>query len=353
MTSPIDLQSKHTGCEAEKPKWRNNMKSWKSLSTALFAGAAITASAMSANAAELMLRASDTHPAGYPTVAAVEYMGQLLEERSGGRIGIDMFHSAQLGEEKDTIEQTRLGVIDINRVSLGPFNNLIEETKVPSLPYIFRSTEHMQRVMDGPIGEEILAAFEEFDLIGLAFYDSGSRSFYNRVRPITSIEDLAGLKFRVQQSDLFVDMVNALGANATPLPYGEVYSSIQTGVIDGAENNWPSFESSGHYEVAGYYTLDQHLIVPEVLVMSLKAWNKLSTEDQALVRQAAKDSVPYMRELWVAREAAAEAKVRAAGVEIITEIDKGPFIEAMIPVYERFVDTDRLKDLVKRIQATE
>lgn len=329
------------------------MKSWKPLSAALLASAAIVASGVAANAADLMLRASDTHPDGYPTVSAVEYMGELLEDRSGGRIGIDMFHSAQLGEEKDTIEQTRLGVIDINRVSLGPFNNLIEETKVPSLPYIFRSTDHMHNVMDGPIGEEILAAFEAHGLIGLAFYDGGSRSFYNKVRPINSMADLEGLKFRVMQSDLFVSMVNSLGANATPMPYGEVYSSIQTGVIDGAENNWPSFESSGHYEVAGYYTLDQHLIVPEVLVMSASAWNKLSVDDQSLVRQAAKDSVPFMRKLWDAREAVSEAKVRAAGVEIITDIDKTPFIEAMVPVYERFVDTDRLRDLVTRIQATE
>ncbi|MBL1435709.1 MAG: TRAP transporter substrate-binding protein [Rhodobacteraceae bacterium] len=329
------------------------MKSWKSLSTTLLASAAIVVSATIVSAADLMLRASDTHPDGYPTVAAVVYMGELLEERSNGRIGIDMFHSAQLGEEKDTIEQTRLGVIDLNRVSLGPFNNLIEETKIPSLPYIFRSVAHMHTVMDGPIGDEILAAFEAHGLIGLAFYDGGSRSFYNSVRPIRSIEDLEGLKFRVMQSDLFVEMVNSLGANATPMPYGEVYSSIQTGVIDGAENNWPSFESSGHYEVAGYYTLDQHLIVPEVLVMSSAAWEKLSADDQAMVRQAARDSVPYMRELWEAREAVSEARVREAGVEIITEIDKAPFIAAMAPVYERFVDTDRLRDLVARIQATE
>ena len=161
------------------------------------------------------------------------------------------------------------------------------------------------------------------------------------------------MKFRVMQSDLFVDMVNSLGANATPMPYGEVYSSIQTGVIDGAENNWPSFESSGHFEVAGYYTLDQHLIVPEVLVMSAKAWGELSAEDQAMVRQAAKDSVPVMRKLWAEREAVSEAKVREAGVEIITDIDKTPFIEAMVPVYAKFVDTDRLRDMVKRIQATE
>jgi TRAP-type C4-dicarboxylate transport system substrate-binding protein len=207
--------------------------------------------------------------------------------------------------------------------------------------------------MDGPIGDEILAAFEPHGFIGLAYFDGGSRSFYNRERPIRSIEDLAGLKIRVMQSDVFVDMMAALGANATPMPFGEVYSSIQTGVIDGAENNWPSYESTGHYEVAGYYTLNEHLIVPEVLVMSKISWDKLSPEDQALVRQAARDSIPVNRELWAAREAESEAKVRAAGVEIIEDIDKTPFIEAMVPVYQKHANTPVLQSLVERIQATE
>jgi TRAP-type C4-dicarboxylate transport system substrate-binding protein len=211
----------------------------------------------------------------------------------------------------------------------------------------------MHKVMDGPVGQQILDAFADHDLIGLAFYDGGSRSFYNSEKPIRSMEDLAGMKFRVMQSDMFVDMVSAVGANATPMPYGEVYSSIQTGVIDGAENNWPSYESSGHFEVAKYYTLDQHLIVPEVLVMSKATWDKLSAEDQATVRQAAKDSVPVMRGLWEAREKVSEEKVRAAGVEIITDIDKTPFIEAMAPVYEKYVTSEVLKDMVTRIQATE
>lgn len=314
---------------------------------------ALIAAAGAAQACEITLRSSDTHPEGYPTVTAVEAMGDMLEERSGGRICVDVFHSAQLGQEKDTIEQTQLGVIDLNRVSLGPFNNIIEETKVFSLPYIFRSVEHMHNVVDGEIGDEILGEFSNHDLVGLAYYDGGSRSFYNSQKPITSIEDIEGLKFRVMQSDVFVDMVDALGGNATPLPYGEVYSSIQTGVIDGAENNWPSFESSGHYEVAGYYTLDQHLIVPEVLVMSKMKFDSLSEEDQALIRQAAKDSMPIMREEWAAREKASEEKVRAAGVEIVENIDKTPFIEAMDVVYEKHVTSDKLKDLVTRIRAVE
>lgn len=317
---------------------------------ALLASVMMTGSAM---ACETTLRSSDTHPDGYPTVEAVKAMGKLLEERTNGRLCIEVFHSAQLGQEKDTIEQTKFGVIDMNRVSMGPFNNLVEETKVVSLPFIFRSTEHMHKVMDGPIGEDILKAFEDHGYVGLAFFDGGSRSFYNSKKPITSVEDLKGMKVRVMQSDIFVDMMTALGANATPMPYGEVYSSIQTGVIDGAENNWPSFESSGHFEVAKYYTLNQHLMVPEVLVMSKSSWDKLSAEDQATVRQAAKDAVPIMRDLWVAREKASEEKVRAAGAQVITDIDKQPFIDAMKPVYEKHVTSDKLKDLVARIQATE
>lgn len=322
--------------------------------TTFFAALLGTAAmATAATACEVTFRSSDTHPDGYPTVVAVQKMGEMLKERTGDRLCIDVFHSAQLGEEKDTIEQTQFGVIDMNRVSLGPFNNIIEETQIPSLPYIFRSVDHMHKVMDGPIGQQILDAFTANDLVGLAFYDGGSRSFYNSEKPIKSMADLAGMKFRVMQSDMFVDMVAALGANATPMPYGEVYSSIQTGVIDGAENNWPSYDSSGHFEVAKYYTLDQHLIVPEVLVMAKSSFDKLSAEDQAAVRQAAKDSVAVMRELWVAREAESEAKVRAAGAEIITDIDKTPFIEAMAPVYQKYVTSPKLQKMVADIQATE
>jgi tripartite ATP-independent transporter DctP family solute receptor len=317
---------------------------------ALLAG---TALAGVAGACETTLRSSDTHPDGYPTVEAVKYMGGLVEERTDGRICIEVFASAQLGEEKDTIEQTQFGVIDLNRVSMGPFNNIVEETQVVSLPYMFRSVDHMHRVMDGPIGDEILAAFEAHDLIGLAFYDGGSRSFYNSEKPITSIDDMKGMKFRVMQSDIFVDMVSALGANATPMPYGEVYSSIQTGVIDGAENNWPSYDTSGHFEVAKYYTIDEHLIVPEILVMSKVSWEKLTPEDQEIVRQAAKDSVTVMRGLWEEQETASEEKIRESGVEVVTDIDKTPFVEAMGPVYEKYVTTDEMKDLVERIQATE
>lgn len=326
------------------------MKRLASLTAMLLATVAFVGSAM---ACEITLRSSDTHPDGYPTVEAVKHMGTLLKDRTGGRICVEVFHSAQLGEEKDSIEQTKFGVIDMIRVSMGPFNNLVPETKVVSLPFIFRSTDHMHHVMDGDIGADIAKGFEPHGFVVLAYYDSGSRSFYNRIKPIDSIDDLSGMKVRVMQSDIFVDMMTALGANATPMPYGEVYSAIQTGVIDGAENNWPSYESSGHFEVAGFYTLNQHLIVPEVLAMSKVSWDKLSADDQALVRQAAKESVPVMRKLWTEREAASEAKVRAAGAQVVTEIDKAPFIAAMAPVYAKHVTSDTLKALVARIQATQ
>src|SRR5882757_10136321 len=205
--------------------------------TALALGAALSLATMAASAQTVTLRSADIHPDGYPTVVAVQYLGQLMEERTGGRIKIQVFNNAQLGAEKDTIEQTRFGVIDLNRVNSAPFNNLVPETQVLGLPFLFRSVDHMHKVVDGPIGDEILAAFEPHGLVGLAFYDSGARSFYTTKKPIKSIEDMKGLKIRVQQSDLWIAMLQAFGANPTPMSYGEVYSALETGVVDGAENN--------------------------------------------------------------------------------------------------------------------
>ncbi len=298
------------------------------------------------------LRSTDVHPDGYPTVEAVKYMGKLLEERSKGKIKLQMFPSAQLGQEKETIEQTRFGVIDMNRINMAPFNNAIPETGITSLPFLFRSIEHMRKTVDGPIGEEILKTFESQSLVGLAFYDSGARSFYDSKKPIRTLEDMKGLKIRVQQSDLFIDLVNALGANATPMPFGEVYSALQTGVVDGAENNWPSFESTRHFEVAKFYSQTEHSMSPEVLVMSKKSFDKFSPDEQNMIRAAAKESVAKMRELWEAREKASEALVKSKGAQVNT-VEKGPFIAAMKPVYDKYVKDPKLKDLVARIQAVQ
>ncbi|MGA0565280.1 TRAP transporter substrate-binding protein [Ancylobacter sp. VNQ12] len=318
----------------------------------LAAALALSSVVTTASAQPITLRSADIHPDGYPTVEAVIYMGKLVSERTNGRIGVKVFNNASLGSEKDTIEQTRFGVIDMNRVNTAPFNNLVPQTQVLGLPFLFRSVDHMHKTIDGPIGDEILAAFAPHGLVGLAFYDSGARSFYTTKKPIKSIADLKGMKIRVQQSDLWIAMMQAFGANATPMPFGEVYSSLETGVVDGAENNWPSYESSRHFEVAKNYTLTDHSLAPEALVISKISWDKLSPEDQKIVRTAAKESVVKMRELWSAREKASEDKVRAAGTNVIT-VDKQPFIDAMKPVYDKFITDPKMKDLVTRIQAVQ
>ena len=310
----------------------------------------IALSATSLHAQQVTMRSADIHPDGYPTVEAVKFMGQLVSERTNGRIKIQVMNNSMLGNEKDTIEQTRFGVIDLNRVNAAPFNNLVPQTVVLGLPFLFRSTEHMHQVVDGPLGDEILKAFEPHGLVGLAYYDSGARSFYTTKKPIQKLADLKGMKIRVQQSDLWIAMMQAFGANPTPMPMGEVYSSLETGVVDGAENNWPSYESARHYEVAKNYTLTQHSLNPEILVMSKISWDKLTPEDQKIFRQAAKDSVVKMRELWVAREKSSEEKVRASGAKII-EVNKEEFSAAMKPVYDKFVTDPQQKALLEQIQA--
>ncbi len=316
------------------------------------AGATLVAAALMAGtaAAQTVLRSSDTHPDGYPTVEAVKYFGELVKERTAGRYSVEVYFGAQLGQEADTIEQVRSGVLDLNRISMAPFNSLVPLTKIPSLPYLFTSPDHARKVMAGEIGDEVAKGFEEHGVVVIAFYDGGARSFYNSKKPINSLADLAGQKYRVIQSDVFVDMVSALGATATPMPYGEVYSAIETGVIDGAENNFPSYESAKHFEVAKNYSLDEHTIVPEVFVMSKAAWDKLTPEDQAIFKAAGKESMEKQWELWDARVAQSRKIVEDAGSAITTP-DKQPFIDAMKPVYEKYVNTPELKDFVARIQA--
>ena len=304
------------------------------------------------SSAQTVLKSSDTHPDGYPTVEGVKYFGELVKERTAGRYAVEVYHSAQLGEEKDTIEQVRSGVIELNRVSMAPFNGTVKESIVPALPYIFRSEEHMHKVMDGAVGDQIKTAFEGAGLVVLAFYDAGARSFYNKQKPINSVADMAGMKFRVIQSDIFVDMVAALGANATPMPYGEVYSGIETGVIDGAENNFPSYDTAKHFEVAKNYSLDEHTILPEVFVMNKAAFDKLTPEDQAIFKQAGKDSVAKQRELWAAKAGESRKKVEAAGAQITTPEKQG-FIDAMAPVYAKHVTDTVLIKMVEDVKAVQ
>lgn len=296
------------------------------------------------------LFSADTHPLGYPTVKATEAFGQMLAERTGGELGVRIYAGGQLGTESDTLEITIFGGIDLNRVNLAPLNPIAPETFIPSLPFLFTSTDHMRRSLDGPPGQEILASLEPHGLIGLCFYDSGARCFYNTRQPVRTPDDLRGMKLRVQASDLYVAMVAAAGANPTPIPLGETYQALVQGVVDGAENNWPSYESTRHYEVARYFSLTRHVMAPEVLVMSKRRWDKLSPEVREIVRGCARDSVPIMREMWDAREAAAQARVTAAGVQV-NEVDQAAFSARMGPVWDRFITTPRLRRLLEDVQA--
>ena len=297
-------------------------------------------------------RSADVHPTDYPTVSAVRYMGKLLLEQSKGRFGVRVYPSGALGTEKDNIEQLRIGALDMMRINIGVLNSVVPETTVTVLPFVFRSTAHMRQVLDGPIGDEILAAMEVHGLVGLAFYDTGSRSFYTTKRPVASVADMKGLKIRVQQSDLFVAVIESLGANPTPMPLGEVYTALKTGIVDAAENNWPSYESTRHFEAAKFYNQTEHSLAPEVLVFSKKIWDTLPKADQAMIRKAEKESVPHMLKLLDEREVRSRKIVEAAGSQVIAVKNKQEFIDAMKPVYARFASTPKLKDMVRRIQET-
>jgi len=313
---------------------------------ALLSTLALTANPIAARE----FRAADVQPADYPTVESVQYMAKLVGEQSKGALSIRVFAGGALGSEKDNIELLRAGRLDMMRVNIGTLNSIVPESVVPVLPFLFRSTEHMRKVLDGPIGDEILASMEKHGMVGLAFYDSGARSFYASKRPIKSLADLKGMKVRVLQSDLFGAMAQALGAVPTPIPFNGVATALKTGLVDAAENNLPSYESSRHFEIARYYSVTEHTRAPEVLVFSKKVWDKLSAEDRDLLRKSAKQSVPFMRKLWDEREIKARKLVLAGGAEIVTIANKQEFVDAMKPVYARFANTPAAADLVKRIQ---
>ena len=310
---------------------------------------AAAAALMAFGAQATDFRSAEVHPDDYPTTQAVKHMGEVLKKATNGKHSITVFSGGKLGSEKDAIEQTKIGAIAMTRVNSAPMNNICPATLVPTMPFLFRSTEHMRRVLDGPIGEEIAKDCESQGFVVLAFYDSGSRSIYSVKKPIKTLADVKGMKIRVQQSDLWVALLEAMGANATPMPYGEVYTALKTGVVDAAENNYPSYESSRHYEVAKYYAKTEHSMAPEVLLFSKRVWDTLTPDDQKALRAAAKESVPFMRKLWDEREAKSLALVKAGGAQV-TEVEKAAFQAAMKPVYDKFITDPRLKDMVKRIQ---
>lgn len=298
-------------------------------------------------------RATDTQNEDYPTVQALGYLGNMVRERSGGRLQIKVFHSHQLGEEKETLEQTRVGAIDLNRTNVALIGTMMPSMNVLAMPFLFRSIEHLQKVLNGPIGSELLNSFEPYGFVGLAFYDSGARSIYNSVRPIRSIDDLNGMRVRVQQSEQMSAMIRALGAEPVELPYGQVLTGLSTKLIDGAENNWPSFVTTDHYKFAGFYTLTEHTMSPEVLVMSQKAWSSLSPEDQKIFREAALRSSRFMREKWRDLEERSRKQAEDAGVRIITDIDRKPFEAAMAGIYAKAQRDPAMAELIERIRKVE
>lgn len=297
------------------------------------------------------LYSSDILPADFPTVRAVEAMSNMLRERTDGRLSIKVFSGGQLGSERDALEITIFGGLDMNRISAAPLNSLAPMTVVACLPFLFQSAAHMRKSLHGQPGRVILDSLEEHGLIGLCFYDSGARSFYNTKKPIKTPSDLEGMKLRVQSSDLYVSMISALGADATPMFLGEVYQSLVQGVIDGAENNWPSYEAGRHYEVAGYYSLTRHVMAPEVLTMSRYRWRSLSDADKQAVMDCARESVPYMTQLWDERVEAAKKNIIASGVQVNEVDDITEFSELMKPVWERFASSEKQRAVIAQIQA--
>jgi len=298
--------------------------------TFLFAGVSLTA------AAPIVMRLAETHPQDYPTTKGDYEFARLVKERSNGRIVVEVFHSKQLGEERAVIEQVQLGAIDMTRVSISAVSAFVRDLDAFQLPYLYRDAAHMWKVLDGPIGQEILKKHEAFNFVGVGWFEGGSRNFYTK-RQVKTVGDLKGMKIRVQQAPLMVGMVEALGAVATPLPYGEVYSALQTGVVDGAENNWPSYLTTSHFEVAKYFIVDEHTRVPEITVGSKKVFDRLSKEDRALILKAMKDAQPVQYKLWVDFEKVAEKTVKEKG-SIVTEVspaEKQKFMDAMKPVYDK------------------
>jgi tripartite ATP-independent transporter DctP family solute receptor len=312
----------------------------------------VLASAFAMGAAQARdFRSADVHPADYPTVMTVKKIGEIVSQKTSGKYNVKVFGNSALGSEKDTVEQVKIGALDMVRVSTAAFHGIIPETMVPSFPFIFRDVGHFRRAMAGPAGDKILAAFEKHGFIGLALWESGARSIYAK-KPVRNLADVKGMKIRVQQSDLWVSLAQAMGANPTPIPMAEVYTALKTGLVDAAENNYPSYETAKHYEAAPVYSETQHVMSPEVLVFSKKIWDTLSKEEQQIIRAAAKETVPYYIDLWSKKEQASKEITIKAGAKYITDVNKAEFVSVMKPVWDKFSPTPDLKALVQEIVNT-
>ena len=299
---------------------------------------------------QVVLRLADNQPLNYPTVMGDEEFARLVGEYTNGRIKVEVYPQGQLADEKSAIEQVQFGGIDFTRVSISPLASFQPLLNALQMPYLYRDANHMWSVLNGEIGKYFLDSMEEKGFVGLVYYDSGARSFYNTKKPIYSVADLKGMKIRVQESALMMGLVQALGAVPTPMAYGDVYSALQTGVIDGAENNWPSYDSSSHYEVAKFYSIDEHTRVPEMIIASKITMDKLSAEDQAIIKKAAQESQAIQVAAWADYEKKSEAKVIAAGSKINKINDQAEFASAMAPLYQSQLDAAQ-QEWVAKIKA--
>ena len=298
-----------------------------------------------------VLKATDVHPLGYPTVEAVVRMGKKLEQATSGRLSIQMYPSMQLGGEKEMIEQAQVGALQIARISVGPMGPLVPELNVFNLPFMFRDAAHMEKVIDGAIGDEMLKKLSDHPtagLIGLCWMNGGTRNVYNSKHPVKSVADLKGLKIRMMGNPVFVDTMNALGGNGVAMGYDQLVSALQSGVVDGAENNEPSYETGQHYRYAKYYSRTGHLMIPELLVFSKRSWNSLSKDDQALVAKFAKEAQQEQRKLWYEMEQKSLDKMKEAGVQINDVDDKKTFVAAVNPVWTKYGAQHQA--LIQRIQ---
>jgi len=304
--------------------------------------------------AEIKIKFAEVHPAGYPPVVAEQQMGKKLEEQSKGEITFKMFAGGVLGSEKEVVEQVQSNAVQMTRVSLGIVGPVVPDVNVFNLPFVFRDQAHMRKIIDGEIGQEILDKItnSEFNLVALAWMDGGTRNLYTK-KPVRDIADLKGMKIRVQGNPVFIDTINDMGGNGIAMATGEIFSALQTGVIDGAENNPPTLLEHNHYQSAKFYTLTEHLILPEPVVMSKATWTKLSPEQQKLVQTLAREAQAEERVLWDKKSAEAETKLKAAGVEFITlsPAQKKAFFDATQPVRDKYGAP--YKELISRIEAVQ
>lgn len=313
------------------------------------AGAVLDAFAGDRRAAGV-LTATDVHPKDYPTVAAVRWLGETLARETGGRLRIRMYHAGQLGRESDTLDMARYGAIDFTRVYTGALNNAFPLTRALCMPFAFDSVAHQRHVHDGAIGAEVLRGFEARGVVGLALYDSGARCFYNTRRPLHAPADLVGLKLRVPPSDIFIALIRMLGGNPTPLPYGQVFSALETHLIDGAENNLRSFHASRHFETARYWSQTAHSYAPDALLISKRTFDALLPSDRALVSDAARESVKIMRGLWDTSEAESRKALETAGVKM-NSVDANAFRRAAEPLVREQLRDAALRRLHDAIRA--